>query len=49
MNLTIKTAENVVGELNQLNEVSDTKRKAINTKKHIRRFLKEKMENHINL
>ena len=39
MNLTIKTAANVVGELNQSNEKSGTKRKAFNTQKHIRRFL----------
>jgi hypothetical protein len=48
MNLRIKTAANV-GELNQSNEKSGTKRKAFNTQKHIRRFLKEKMENHINV
>ena len=48
MKLTLKTATSFVGELNQSNEKSGTKRKAFNTQKHIWRFLK-KMENHSNV
>ena len=44
MNSTIKVATKVVGELNQSNENSDTKKEGIrHTKSKIRRVLKEKM------
>ena len=39
INLTIKTAANVVGESNKSNGKSGAKRKLFNTQKHIRRFL----------
>jgi hypothetical protein len=44
MNSTIKVATKFVGELNQLNENSDTKKEGIqHIKSKIRRVLKEKM------
>jgi hypothetical protein len=45
---TIKTAEKVVGELNQTNESSDTKREDIqHAKARLREFLKNKRESKV--
>jgi len=49
MNLTIKAAASVVAELKQSNEKTGTKRKAFNSQKHVRRFLKEKIKKHSNV